>query len=118
MTTVIYNCKRCKVGRRVDYPNRSETYRGAYWREGTAIGSDRTSRLYPGAALAYRGTDGACRYDGDPLGLCPSCSRPMAWDYVKGRHNPDVRCDGRCTHARGGDCECSCGGENHGKAWA
>lgn len=23
-------------------------------------------------------------------------------------------CDGRCTHAKGPDCECSCGGVNHG----
>lgn len=118
MAAVLYSCKRCKVGRRVDYPNPSKLYRGAHWREGVAIGRDRASQIYPGAALTYRGFDGACRYDGDPLAICPSCSRPMAWGYVKGISNPAVRCDARCTHARGHNCECSCGGENHGKAWA
>lgn len=24
------------------------------------------------------------------------------------------KCDARCLHAKGGNCECSCGGKNHG----
>ena len=28
--------------------------------------------------------------------------------------NKTTRCDARCTHAKGFDCECSCGGKNHG----
>lgn len=24
------------------------------------------------------------------------------------------KCDARCTHAKGGNCECECGGKNHG----
>lgn len=33
------------------------------------------------------------------------------------RFNPEGsnhKCDGRCLNARGVDCECSCGGKNHG----
>lgn len=33
------------------------------------------------------------------------------------RFNPEGsnhKCDGRCFNAKGGDCECSCGGKNHG----
>jgi hypothetical protein len=33
---------------------------------------------------------------------------------VKGTTNPAVKCDGRCTHAKGPNCDCSCGGKNHG----
>lgn len=37
---------------------------------------------------------------------------------VKGRTNDGVRCDARCQNARRHDCECSCGGDNHGGGWA
>lgn len=33
---------------------------------------------------------------------------------VRGTFKAEVKCDGRCTHAKGSDCECSCGGKNHG----
>ena len=33
---------------------------------------------------------------------------------VNGYYNAEKGCDGRCMNARGSDCECSCGGENHG----
>jgi hypothetical protein len=33
---------------------------------------------------------------------------------VRGTYSADVRCNGKCTHAKGGDCTCSCGGKNHG----
>jgi len=33
-------------------------------------------------------------------------------DYKK---NPSLhKCDARCRHAKGGNCECSCGGQFHG----
>ena len=42
------------------------------------------------------------------------CGARLKWVAVKGRKT-DHKCDSRCTHAKGGDCECSCGGENHGR---
>ena len=31
------------------------------------------------------------------------------------KSNPSLhKCDGRCLHAKGQNCECSCGGANHG----
>lgn len=31
------------------------------------------------------------------------------------KKNPSLhKCDGRCLNAKGGNCECSCGGKNHG----
>ena len=33
---------------------------------------------------------------------------------VRGTFNPDHKCDGWCLNATGHNCECSCGGKNHG----
>lgn len=38
----------------------------------------------------------------------------LSFDRVKGRFNAEVKCDARCTGARGHNCECQCGGKNHG----
>ncbi len=53
---------------------------------------------------------------------CPRCgdSGPgflMDYKPVIGTLDESVICDARCTGARGPACNCSCGGENHGKAW-
>lgn len=48
---------------------------------------------------------------------CPSCgSASVDGSTVQGRQSQHV-CDARCMCATGHDCECSCGGKNHGKAW-
>jgi len=51
--------------------------------------------------------------------ICGLCNGPL--DYmgaVVGRRltveSSECPCDARCTNARGPDCECSCGGANHG----
>ena len=47
--------------------------------------------------------------------LCPACnSNVTRWDQIDGKKNDKVKCDRRCTGATGHNCECSCGGENHG----
>lgn len=38
----------------------------------------------------------------------------MVAKAVHGRRSDAVKCDRRCTGARGHDCECSCGGAQHG----
>jgi len=38
----------------------------------------------------------------------------LSFDRVKGHYSPTVKCDARCTGARGHNCECQCGGKNHG----
>jgi hypothetical protein len=37
-------------------------------------------------------------------------TRIIRYDPTGSRH----KCDGRCLNAKRGDCECSCGGKNHG----
>lgn len=53
-------------------------------------------------------------------GKCPRChmshkaTRRVEYKAFPSRH----RCDARCEGARGHNCECSCGGRNHGKGFA
>lgn len=52
---------------------------------------------------------------GPSYGHCPKCeSNRISGQTIQGRKN-DTPCDHRCTSAKGHLCECSCGGENHGK---
>ena len=43
-----------------------------------------------------------------------TASQWFKWDTVRGSYNEEKFCDGRCMGAKGPNCECSCGGENHG----
>lgn len=42
---------------------------------------------------------------------------PLNWKGIKGTVNLEHVCDSRCTNARGHNCECACGGANHGNAY-
>jgi uncharacterized protein YcgI (DUF1989 family) len=48
---------------------------------------------------------------------CPACGA-FAWDAksIQGVKSDHV-CNDKCTSAKGFQCECSCGGENHGKSF-
>lgn len=100
MSTVIYNCKKCKVGKRVAYSDGRERSGQYSWPFRLVDGR----RVFPG-----KGGDD-CK--------CPGCGKEMSWNYLKAVLVVEHKCDARCTHARGGNCECSCGGANHGKGWA
>lgn len=108
MATVIYSCKHCKVGKRVDYPQRDQA-RASWWRPGGPEG-----RVYPGSYIHYSKRGGRFNV-GD--GVCSECGRAMTWGFLQAWTNPSTKCDARCEHARGFKCECSCGGENHGSGW-
>jgi hypothetical protein len=46
---------------------------------------------------------------------CAKCSTTYArTGHVKGRYSAKHKCDPRCTGATGHNCECQCGGANHG----
>lgn len=49
---------------------------------------------------------------------CPEHRKLFPLQTVKGRLVPDHKCDSRCTNATGPNCDCSCGGANHGLAHA
>jgi len=46
---------------------------------------------------------------------CQNCGRMMIWKKVTGTQRDEVKCGGKCLVATGSDCECSCGGEHHGR---
>lgn len=107
MATVLYSCKHCKVGKRIEYPNRDQG-RGSWWRDGGALG-----RVFPGHSICYGRGRGYNFGDG----VCSECGRAMTWGYLQAWKRPEVPCDARCTNARGFKCDCSCGGEHHGSGW-
>ncbi|HEX4620425.1 MAG TPA: hypothetical protein VH208_02560 [Myxococcaceae bacterium] len=45
------------------------------------------------------------------------CGAKVEPKVLNGRRKIAHVCDSACTHARGEDCICSCGGANHGIAW-
>jgi hypothetical protein len=49
--------------------------------------------------------------------VCEEHDRFMTVAEVHGVVNVDKTCTGRCVAATGGDCECFCGGANHGAAY-
>lgn len=71
---------------------------------------------------AYRTDDGRefSAYTGDPAKLIYRCACGLLKTAlpVVGRYRAETKCDGRCTAATGHDCECSCGGKNHGSGSA
>ena len=110
MTAVIYNCKRCKRGRRVEYPLGSSGS-GAFRID--AMGNRIPACIY----VQSCGGGHPTVYGGDvENGICSGCGRMMSYGALKAFTNPDHKCDARCEGARGPNCDCSCGGANHGKA--
>lgn len=99
MARVLYKCKNkaCKKVRRIEYPEIHVAY----------IGYGRTERRHfridEKRGRVFEGYDGVC--------LCGS-------QCVSARINgvvSDHVCDPRCSSATGANCECQCGGRNHGK---
>jgi hypothetical protein len=112
MAAYIYNCKRCKTGRRVEYPI-GDARRGYMRRDE----SGRT--VAAGIYMTSWGGGKPPTYAGDvENGICAGCNRMMTYEPLVGRVSDVHKCDARCLNARRGSCECSCGGANHGKGWA
>ncbi|AIW02432.1 hypothetical protein AVV73_gp040 [Mycobacterium phage CaptainTrips] len=47
--------------------------------------------------------------------FCTEHNKHLTWTQLQARTNPEKTCNGVCMGAVGGSCDCSCGGENHGK---
>lgn len=49
---------------------------------------------------------------------CPDCGKEVLVTYygkpLYGKFKQEVICNSKCTQATGHNCECSCGGRNHG----
>lgn len=46
------------------------------------------------------------------------CDRPLEFKRMHGRHSETKKCGARCLSATGPNCECQCGGKNHGGGWS
>lgn len=97
----MYRCPRksCRKVRAVDYQVRSVTEICQHPTTGRVI--HRAGRWF-GMHKDY------------PTGVKCLCGRDMVGRPVKGHVNPSVPCNAKCVNAIGPDCECSCGGANHG----
>lgn len=87
-------CKQCRAGKRV-------------------------TLLYPTNKLFSLWTPedhhaGIARQNGRTVVPCV-CGHRIVVKRVLGKFRADKKCDARCEGATGQQCECSCGGKNHGK---
>jgi len=100
MPRMIYKCKSkaCGKVRAFDYPESTVLH----------MGYGRMKREY--FRIAADGRKVKMGYES----LC-ECGRYAISNQVKGFVSAHV-CDSRCTGATGSNCECSCGGANHGSA--
>jgi hypothetical protein len=106
--TIIYNCKHCKTGKRVEYPC-GDRFNGFYRVDSN--GKD----VMAGVWIQAIGGGKPTVYGGDTeFGICSVCGHAMKYGILKAFLRPECPCDARCTNARGHNCECSCGGANHG----
>lgn len=103
MATAIFNCKKCKVGKRISYPEMRKVH------EGYGRYSYVRFRICPTNGRQIKPTEES---------TCDQCGRFMPFGWLQGFKSETVKCDARCTNARGFMCECSCAGENHGKGWS
>ncbi len=53
----------------------------------------------------------------EPIAHCPDCGKARYVHKVAGVFNNEIKCNAKCEGAHGHDCECQCGGKNHGAAW-
>lgn len=49
---------------------------------------------------------------------CRECGKPARAKPVMGKYSAKHVCNAKCLASRGGVCECSCGGKNHGASYA
>jgi hypothetical protein len=49
---------------------------------------------------------------------CPGCKAQVSLTAVKGTVSEEHICGARCLASTGPNCECSCGGANHGRSHA
>lgn len=110
---VLYRCHPCE--RRTKQPHvwRQTFTRAATTRTWWSATARRQMRL---AEITWTDDTTGRRSHGEqpPHASCPGCHRPTFGQAIRGRYNAATRCDARCIYAKGPDCECSCGGANHG----
>lgn len=104
----IFTCRNCKRVWALDY--RIE----GYDRYNLPYGS---RELKQGEQAVREDAYSGRTYQIDMMGAlrCPDCRCNLPkGGRVEGHYREDVKCGPRCLNAKGGDCDCQCGGKNHG----
>ena len=94
----LYKCARCKAVRGVVYERRITRHEPPFscpYSTSTDWTTENQRREYTNVVCA--------------------CGQYMQGREVRGRYSESRKCDVRCTGAKGHDCECQCGGVNHGR---
>lgn len=106
--TFIYTCKKCKraTAKRASFPMRKLTMPDKFGHQRTV-----------GMRILVQGSKGEFENYWAPARECEACGRHMTAEQITGAFRADRKCDARCTNATGHNCECSCGGRNHGAAY-
>ncbi len=71
-------------------------------------------------ATAYDIRDRGRSHQADVMGdlRCPKCTCNLPKSVrVNGHYSEAHKCDARCMGAKGPNCDCQCGGENHGASY-
>jgi hypothetical protein len=79
------------------------------------VGEDKWGAAIYTAPKYTREVDGVSR-DISADAWCEGCKNYRKSAKVIGRKT-DHKCGARCTASKGPNCDCSCGGANHGKAY-
>lgn len=94
---VLYRCHACE---RIDRAR--QLWRSTY------------TRRTAGRLITWTTMDGrTLQAEQPPAESCPRCKRQTPGTPIRGTFSGRP-CDARCLYAKGPDCECSCGGANHG----
>ena len=94
----IATCKRCGLTVRIERKTRVDYYTERHPTFGARTRSD------------------VVDIDSRPIPAHCTCGKSLSWREMRGVKRDDVKCDARCTGAKGHNCECQCGGKNHGSA--
>lgn len=112
---VTYRCSRCRKNkcekvRQIVYTVHSETERFQCPSTGRTSSQTRKTWFKDGVDLnVWNGYM--------PSLTCETCGELMQSEAIRGVYSEAHKCGSRCTNAKGGDCECQCGGANHGKGY-
>jgi hypothetical protein len=101
----IGRCSTCRQTSRRDYTERRTVQRRAAGGE-----------TYDATEFYRTIGDGRTVLPGEDL-TCPRCGAFTWLHRIVEGFRTDAVCDHRCTGARSFKCECSCGGENHGRKY-
>ena len=101
-------CRRCKKGYSV--------LAGPVTQQGKLPAVIVVANTYQDYVYARETSDGtlAFGFNQATIHRICDCGASVVLSPVAGKLAPEHKCDARCTNATGHDCECACGGRNHG----